>query len=638
MEKLIRLNFFAMSNQDIQFYIYRQEFHGQEKQSGYYKAKLPIKPASEYYSDYWVAMEEEDGFEKFYYFGEVNPRLTVKLLWDSFLEKVKRTLDPSEYILDRGDFSKKIAFIIGRYPEGNQVIEVEPYFLKSKDKYGFLVDFAFRSAPNIPYSLRIQELSLSIKRNRSNSDFNNDKYNKIFQFKQKMGDRLFPFVFGGQDIEIEEEMYPMDSNSLRAKSYVFQNGKESNSQFQGIKVNGPLEPITKEPLYVFIFEPNQREQANSLYSALLGKTFAQTFEGLERMFRIPISKDHIKQISIPSIEEQGLNTVEVQLESIVSQNQNRAIIGMFIINGNEVSLTSSFSPYHFLKFVFTKHRIPLQTVRFEKIMGRDGLKWSVANIGLQVFAKLGGKPWKVKPSNEKCLIFGLGSAHKWGEDGKINKYFAYSVCLDSSGIYRKVNVLGNSSDMRTYITQLRENIKASIIENISVGIEKCVIHLPFKIKRDEMEFIRSGVLEIAEVRKDLEFQVIKINTKNKFFGYAENNSKVPFESSYIQLSSNEFLVWFEGLQHHNPTLRKRVGNPIHIEFLYGNMKLDFDAKRKYLQDILNLSGANWRGFNAKLAPISIFYPDLIADFLAEFRQLMPGEDVDLNSFYIPWFL
>lgn len=638
MEKLIRLNFFALSNQDIRFLVYRQEFHGQKKQSGYYKTKLPIKPASEDYAEYWVTKEEKEGFEKFYFSGYENPLLTIKLLWDSFRENVKKSFDPVEYIFDKGDFSKKVAIIIGRYPEGNQVIELEPYFLKSKKKYGFLVDFAFRSAPNIPYSIRIQELSLSIKRNRSNSDFNNDKYEKIFQFKQKMGSRLFPFVFGDQDIDIEEKMYPLESNSLRAKTFVFQNGKESNSQFQGIKANGPLEPINKEPLYVFIFEPNQREQANSLYSALVGKTFTQTFEGLESMFQIPISKDHIKQISIPSIDELGLKTVENQLESIVSENQNKAVIGLFIMNENELSPTSSFSPYHFLKFVFTKHRVPLQTVRYEKIMGRDGLKWSVANIGLQVFAKLGGKPWKVKPSNEKCLIFGLGCAHKWGEDAKIHKYFAYSVCLDSSGIYRKVNVLGNSTDKRTYITQLRENIKVAISENISTGIEKCVIHLPFKIKKDEMEYIRSGMLEISEVRKDIEFQFIKINTKNKFFGYAENNSKVPFESTYIQLSSNDFLVWFEGLQHYNPALRKRVGNPIHIEFLYGSVKLDFEGKRSYLQDILNLSGANWRGFNAKLAPISVFYPDLIAEFLAEFRQLMPGEDVDLNSFYIPWFL
>ena len=34
---------------------------------------------------------------------------------------------------------------------------------------------------------------------------------------------------------------------------------------------------------------------------------------------------------------------------------------------------------------------------------------------------------------------------------------------------------------------------------------------------------------------------------------------------------------------------------------------DIDNELNYLQDILNLSGSNWRGFNAKSMPISIYY-------------------------------
>jgi hypothetical protein len=578
-----------------------------------------------------------DGFERFFCVAHYNPFLTVKIIWDSFLAKVKSSLEDREYILQDNAFNRCIEFIISRYPEGNQVIAMEPYYLKAEKKFGFLVNFRFRRNEGIEYNARVQQLSLSIKSNlRSNIDYYADKLDKIYYFIQKYKDKLFPITIDGESIDIENNLLSMHSHSLDIKRYIFREDQESNSQFQGVKAYGPLFAVQKEPLYIFIFQPSQRVQANELFSAMVGKSYPETFPGLQAMFGLPMSKHNIVQINISSLTKEGMQNVDHELNKIIEEHRSKAIIGIFIINEKDKPVTTHFSPYHFLKLIFTNKRIPLQVVRFEKIMGRDGLKWSIANISLQLFAKLGGTPWKVKPSNERCLIFGLGSAHKKGKDGKIHKYFAYSVCLDSSGLYRSINVLGKSEDRKTYINQLRENIKAVIKENLDEHIDKCALHLPFKIKNDEMEFIKSGVKQLSLERKDIEFQFIKINTRNKFFGFAENNSKVPYESNYIQLSQNEFLIWFEGLQYGKENVKRRIGNPVHIEFLQMG-ELDNEKRRKYLQDIINLSGANWRGFNSKLSPISIFYPSLIAEFIAEFYELT-DEEIDFKDFYIPWFL
>jgi hypothetical protein len=51
---------------------------------------------------------------------------------------------------------------------------------------------------------------------------------------------------------------------------------------------------------------------------------------------------------------------------------------------------------------------------------------------------------------------------------------------------------------------------------------------------------------------------------------------------------------------------------------------------------MNISGTNWRGFNAKSMPISVYYAKMIADFYRHFRELgLP--DVDFES-VSPWFL
>ena len=186
------------------------------------------------------------------------------------------------------------------------------------------------------------------------------------------------------------------------------------------------------------------------------------------------------------------------------------MIGVFILD-EEAPYRQEFSPYSYLKYCCTRKHIPIQTVMTDTLRGSSKLKWSVSGIALQMFAKLGGIPWKVKPSHNRCLIFGIGSAHKRDDDGRIIKHFAYSVCLDSSGIYKQVNVLGDAKDRREYIEQLRANIQKTIKENMGRDTNKCVLHLPFKIKGDEMEYIRQGVREAAGSFEDVEFHFIKIN-------------------------------------------------------------------------------------------------------------------------------
>ena len=127
---------------------------------------------------------------------------------------------------------------------------------------------------------------------------------------------------------------------------------------------------------------------------------------------------------------------------------------------------------------------------------------------------------------------------------------------------------------------------------------------------------------LKKVNSDIELSIIKINDDSKFVGFNENeNSLVPYESSFLQLSKKEYLLWSEGLNYHNKRVLKRYSSPLHITFFYSNKEDNFNEHHKYLQDILNLSGANYRGFNAKALPVSVYYPKLIAGFSKHFKEL-----------------
>lgn len=78
-----------------------------------------------------------------------------------------------------------------------------------------------------------------------------------------------------------------------------------------------------------------------------------------------------------------------------------------------------------------------------------------------------------------------------------------------------------------------------------------------------------------------------------------------------------------------------MGNPLHVKFTYPE-RPSYHQQQIHLQDAINLSGANWRGFNAKSLPVSVFYAQLIARYLKEFEsQGLPKLDVNTLT---PWFL
>ena len=75
---------------------------------------------------------------------------------------------------------------------------------------------------------------------------------------------------------------------------------------------------------------------------------------------------------------------------------------------------------------------------------------------------------------------------------------------------------------------------------------------------------------------------------------------------------------------------------MHIEFVCSSKDMSNDDEKGYLQDAINLSGANWRGFNAKTLPVSVYYAKLIAEYIREFDRLgFPEINIENLS---PWFL
>jgi hypothetical protein len=642
----IDLNFIPLDTTDFVIPVFRSRFRGETKQDGFFAASLPITlegGRDTDYAYYRVSLSHYNNAESYSFHADNNPQLMTSILWFYFKKWVGKLVSERNIkadIIDR--FDKFVSFVVEDLPKGQRVIKAHPYYLSETKQYGLILEFAFRKRPGIPYDRDVQQLSFSLDRTgKSNANSYVDRLNYIQSFINNIFTKFGPLQISDNQHSFLDRLVGLEDKELNSRTYVFGNGYEGFDKIKGVKTR-PFALMPKAPLFVFVFKESERNSGNELFRALIGKGYSSTFSGMNAWFSCDINTNNVTKILIDfDIDPTATEKLRDQLFEIINQNQDKQVIGLFIDSYSHYDKRSE--NYTKAKQVFFSAGVPLQVVRNDRIIQSDGLKWAISGIGLQVFSKLGGIPWEVKPSTNNCLIFGIGKAHDYQKtNGRntIKKYFAYSVCFDSTGEYRSLGVLCDTQDRQQYYIDLENNIIAQLEDRINAGqiVTDCVIHTPFRMRNDEMKVIKKSIESLSQTHGNISFTVMRINTKNRFFGFADNNIKIPYESTYVQLSAKEYLVWFEGLKHGREYINKRVANPTYIDFWYG-----WDNRTKVmqlLQDTVNLAGASWRGFNAKLEPISIFYPQLIAGFIRDFRNLGGDQNISqaLARFNTPWFL
>ncbi len=642
---LIEFNFIPLKTTEFKLKLYRRKYNQEAKEEGFFIEKLPTSivdyDGKKEYERFLISLQPFDRAEEYEFSSTDNHVLSVAIIWNLFKQKVRNEYLEKYEIVD--GFNKFVSFVVEECnPYGSRVIKVSPYYLAIEKKFGFILEFDFRKNVGTKFDKKIQELSYSLdKSGRSNANSYLDKKNIIQKFIASKFISLLELTIGSEQFRLSSCFMSLAGKELDDRNYFFKNSRLDFDKSKGIKTYGPYDIPALPPIYVFVFKDNEKEVGNELYKALIGKTYHSTFAGMKEMFSIELNTSNVK--SIYYNDNESNDSIGQKLQAILDLNKDKRVIGIFI-DSYSTGLNKS-EQYIKMKHIFFKLNVPLQAVRRDRILASDGLKWAASGIGLQIFAKLGGVPWLVKPSTPKCLIFGIGTAHEREsykvdngyEKTRIKRYYAYSVCLDSSGLYKSLGLLGESNNETVYLSSLKNNIIAYVKDQLLKGqnISNCVIHTPFKLRKAEMKSIENALADLKKEHDEISFTVVKINTKNRFFGFADNNLKVPYESSYIQLSGKEFLVWFEGLKRGREYINKRIANPAHVEFIYMSEKVD---KIMLLQDLVNLAGASWRGFNAKLEPISIFYPQLVAGFIKEFRQMNLDYKSNLTQFDTPWFL
>ena len=133
---------------------------------------------------YWLSFSEQPEFTSSIYSSKADINLTNRFLFTTLKNHCfEKLVEFSHFKIFINRVTKGIKFILNKYPEGEEVILLKPYYLEYTKEFGFLIDFKFDVKKGQPINRRIQQLSLSLDNEyKSNRNLYYEKFEKLKEF------------------------------------------------------------------------------------------------------------------------------------------------------------------------------------------------------------------------------------------------------------------------------------------------------------------------------------------------------------------------------------------------------------------------------------------------------------------------
>lgn len=424
---------------------------------------------------------------------------------------------------------------------------------------------------------------------------------------------------------------------------VFNNGKErrgGDERFRGLRSYGPYDSsqVPHNPTLLFVFPQEYRDFANQIYHGL--RTGNNQFPGMVAMFGVNLTRESVMRSA--TFTTQGLS------RQAAAESYKRSIEDTLKLNGRPdfalviCEKTQDYempSPYYASKSILSASDIPSQVVTIDLLNNPNQLAWSLANIGLQIFVKLGGHPWFVRPSpGGGDIVVGIGRSERISPQGDITRYVGYTTAYTSAGVLKSVEVFRPETNLDDYLEGFQVSITQALRRVLSdpSDLHHLVLHVPKKFSRLEEERLNTALNEMSQWIAG--YVVLRVNDEHPFHLFdGSHKSLAPLSGLNVELDKRNRLLLLEG----RPTegnMRRSPPAPLWVTLQTSNVtSSNVDA---LVQQIYELSVANWRGFNAKARPITTYYSKLIARILnaSESNDVIEAIAASTRLRNVPWFI
>ena len=256
----IRLNLLSVTNPTPPFSVFRKlrdAPHDLRPFPDTMSFRLPRTSVDEQqWPSYWVSTTPKTGYEEYHAAMHTNVHLSCRVLHFALATAARQRLLPEQYHIPSNPFIAEVSFIQATHPEGNEQLEVQPYYLRSTRQFGYLVDFRFRLKPGRAFSRRVQQLSLALDGAfKRNLNYYVDRHTKMLTFINSRKDVFSAVTMPGSNapLGLSFDFLPLPADRLRTKTYIFGNSNGSRSQFTGPKRVRSAETINASATFTVHF-------------------------------------------------------------------------------------------------------------------------------------------------------------------------------------------------------------------------------------------------------------------------------------------------------------------------------------------------------------------------------------------------
>lgn len=379
---------------------------------------------------------------------------------------------------------------------------------------------------------------------------------------------------------------------------------------QGLRRYGPYDAqrLAKDRILCAIIYPKDLSQVkNTLVSGLTNGN--GQFGGFRGLFRVPLELVRERAICAESAD------VVRETVAAVLRDRRPDIFVLVTSERNEALYQSA-------KAILLANGIPSQMVRAETIRDSRGLPWSLENIALQMYAKIGGTPWTIMSSSKRReLVIGVSRAL----DKNRNMVVGFVTLFTHDGDYLVLHSLSPKpatweklDEYRNALAQLIEDAYSEYSRNQGAP-EALVIHLckrPGKFR--EVAAVEQAMHALGQ---NIPYALLHLNddTNYRLFDTA-HPTYVPRAGIKVELNPYTALLFLDGRvpDRNGAEVRRKRGVPRVLEiYLDRRSTIDVGEFPRLVQQVFDFTRVNWRGFNAQAIPATLNYSYLVARLVSE---------------------
>jgi hypothetical protein len=379
---------------------------------------------------------------------------------------------------------------------------------------------------------------------------------------------------------------------------------------QGLKRYGPYDALSlgKERIRCILIYPQQLAKEQQILVSGLTKGY-NSFPGFQSLFRIPI--DFVSERPISSEEDR-----EYKRAIEIAMGRDKPDLVMMIMRDRNQHI------YTMAKSLLLGNGIPSQMVTAEKIRNLKGLPWTLENIALQVYAKIGGTPWTVmSPDQRRELVIGVSRT----TDKRRNFVVGFITLFTHDGDYQFLYSLAPKPVEWKKLDEYRDALTGLIVEawrefeRRQGKPSSVVIHLckrPGKFRE-----IAAVEKALEKMGRDLPYALLHLNddTNYRLFD-ASHLSYVPQSGIKVEIDSYTALLFLDGRvpDRTGQEVRRKRGVPRLLEVRMDKRStMPTSEFPRLVEQVFAFARINWRGFNAQAIPATLNYSHLVARIVSE---------------------